>query len=403
MTPDGASTRASARRVLRFRRPAIAGFAALAVVALTFACSSISERPTSATALTSGAHQDGSLIQADALGNTVIGGSDGTSLAFRFRAAWTGSAVAARFYVIRNTNGRSGYSLGDGGTMRVALRADSGRSPHVPVGRELAVATFRPGSSDVFPVVQFNRRAHIVAGRFYYVTFSNVGPQPARNYVSINGLYSAARIGRGPSVPGGMAVLEKDRGETWVPRRSRPHEYYLPILEITGARSGQRAGLGYMEVWDPKPIGGDAGVRQLLRTPSHGINVRGAWLRIRRESGADAPLQVALDRPDGSPLTAATVAPGDVPTSDAGWIHVRFPKPVTVAANTDVALTASAGAASSYEAFPIRKGVDYGFDPSTYFDGGYAQFNSGGGWLGWDQWGGHDRHDSDLQFALDAD
>ena len=41
-------------------------------------------------------------------------------------------------------------------------------------------------------------------------------------------------------------------------------------------------------------------------------------------------------------------------------------------------------------------------DATTYFNSGYAQFNTGGGWLGWDQWGGHDLHDSDLQFALDV-
>ncbi|MDP9134715.1 MAG: hypothetical protein M3N56_07790, partial [Actinomycetota bacterium] len=66
-----------------------------------------------AIALASGGTQDdrrapvrgqrlGSLVQADALGNSQIGGPGRTALAFRFRATWTGSVAAVRFYVIRN-------------------------------------------------------------------------------------------------------------------------------------------------------------------------------------------------------------------------------------------------------------------------------------------------------------
>ena len=50
----------------------------------------------------------------------------------------------------------------------------------------------------------------------------------------------------------------------------------------------------------------------------------------------------------------------------------------------------------------MRKGTSYGFDRTTIFDSGYAQFNDGSGWVGWDQWGGHDERTSDLQFALDV-
>jgi hypothetical protein len=408
MIRGGSTAAGPRRRIDGFRRPVAAAVAAIPVVLLVSTCSSSADRAggaaddASRAALVSGAHRSGSLVQADALGNTVVGGGDRTALAFRFRARWTGSVAAVRFYVIMNVNGRTGYSSGDGGTMRVTLRADSGRRPHVPVGRELARATFRPASGGTFPLVRFSRPAPTAAGRFYHVVFQNVGRDPARNYVSINGLWSSARLGRGPAVPGGMAVLEKDRGEGWQPRRSEPHEYYLPILEVAGGRDGQRTGLGYMEVWDPKPIGGAAGVRQLLHTPAgRTTQVGGAWLRVRRDEGASAPLVLRLDGPDGRPLASATVSARDVPTSDAGWVHARFPSPATLPAGADVALSASSAQDGAYEAFPIRKGTDYGFDSATYFNGGYAQFNTGSGWVGWDQWGGHDEHDSDLQFALD--
>lgn len=351
------------------------------------------------------AYGTGSLVQADALGNTVIGGSNRTALAFRFRATWTGSVVAVRSYVIKNVNGRTGYSSGDGGIMRVTLRPDSGSKPHVPARRQLATATFRPADQGFFPLVRFDKPARVVAGRRYHVVFSNIDSEPDRNYVSINALYSASRLGRGPAVPPGLAVLERDSDGhgtgRWMRRRSDPDEYYLPILGIVGGRPGQRDGLGYMEVWDPKPIGAEAMVRQVLRTPAgRSMRVDSVWLRVRRLPEARTPLVLRLERPDGQPLAAASLSPKDVPRSDAGWVRARFSAPVALAAGSDLALTASAATASSYEAFPIRKGTGFGFDGRTFYNAGHAQFNDGSGWIGWDQWGARDRRNSDLQFAL---
>jgi hypothetical protein len=313
-----------------------------------------------------------------------------------------------RIYVIRNVNGRTGYSAGNEGAMRVALQADSGQRPHVPVDRALASATFRPAERGYFPLVRFDTAAKVVAGRLYHVVFSNVDPDPERNYVSINALYSASRLGHGPAVPDGLAVLVRfgsgGGAARWSPRGSSPRERYLPILDVVGGRAGQHDGLGYMEVWHPRPIGAGAMVRQLLRAPAgRSTRVDGAWLRVRRHDGAGNSLVLGLARTDGRALATASVSPRDVPTSAAGWVHVRFAKPVSLAPGADFALTASAAGAASYEAFPIRKGTGFGFDPRTFFDGGYAQFNDGGGWVGWDQWGGHDRREGDLQFALDLD
>jgi hypothetical protein len=391
----------------RARTAFAAACAAIALGVLATACSSSgSDHPKRATDPPR-ALRAGSLVQADALGNTVIGGPYRTVLAFRFRATWTGSVAAVRVYVIRNVNGRTGYSEGNLGAVQVTLQADSGRTPHVPVGRSLATVRFRPADRGFFPLLRFAKPAHVVAGRLYHVVFSNVDPDPVRNYVSINALYSESRLGRGPAVPDGLAVAEGDRGDggstVWQPRRSRPHEYYLPIIDVVGGGKGQHDGLGYMEVWDPKPIGAAAKVRQLLHAPGgRTTRVDGAWLRVRRRGATGASLVLRLERPDGQALASATLAPGDVPSGGAGWVHVRFSKPASLAPDSDFALTASAAAASSYEAFPIRKGTGFGFDPKTFFDDGYAQFNDGGGWTGWEQWGAQDRRNSDLQFALDV-
>ena len=48
--------------------------------------------------------------------------------------------------------------------------------------------------------------------------------------------------------------------------------------------------------------------------------------------------------------------------------------------------------------FPIRKGFAYGFQNSTYFQDGHAEFEPFGLWFGWTQWGVTNRTDGDLQF-----
>ncbi len=392
----------SSRIARRRRRLLVAGLVAAcgAVALLVFALTRSTESPEPLSA-----GRLGSFAQADGLGNTVIGGPGRTQLSFRFRATWTGSVTAIRCYVIKNVNGKTGYSAGTGGAMRVTLESDSGSATHVPAAPRLAAATFKPMDEGFWPLVRFDKPGAIVAGRLYHVVFSNVDPRPEVNYVSINALYSAGQLGRGPRVPDELAVLEADgtgTGRSWEPRRSEPQEYYLPILDVVGARKAEHVGLGYMEVWDPKPIGGDAKVRQLLRPDRKLSRVTGVWLRVRRADAASGPLTVGLERPNGEVLASTRVVPRSIPNAEPGWIYARFWKPVSLAASSDYALTASAASASSYEAFPIRKGTGFGFDRKLIFNGGYAQFNDGNGWVGWDQWGGHDERNSDLQFALDT-
>jgi hypothetical protein len=350
----------------------------------------------------------GSFVQADALGNSHIGGPGRAALAFRFRATWTGSVATARFYVIRNVRGRTGYSGGTGGILRVAVHKDSGGRRHVPRGRPLATATLKPAANGFWPRVRFNKPARVANGRLYHLVFTNVDREPERNYVSINALFSESRSGPAPAVPDGLAVLAgTPRGGggqiRWHPRGDAG-EHYLPIVDVAGSRRGQHAGSGYMEVWGEtaKPVGGKAMVRQLLRTPGgRKTRIRGAWLRVRRSSGTRSPLVLRIERPGGKALASAAVAPGKVPTTQPGWVYARFASPTSPAPDTDLALRASAESASAYRVFPVRKGTEFGFDRSTVLEGGYAQFTDGSGWVGWDQWGNQDQRNSDLQFALD--
>jgi hypothetical protein len=351
----------------------------------------------------------GSFVQADALGNSHIGGPGRAALAFRFRPTWTGSAATARFYIIRNVRGRTGYSGGTGGVLRVAVHKDSGGRRHVPAGRPLATATLKPAGHGFWPRVRFNKPGRVAKGRLYHLVFTNVDRDPERNYVSINALFSESRSGRAPAVPDGLAVLAgspRGRGGQirWHPR-GEAGEHYIPIVDVAGSRRGQHVGSGYMEVWGEtaKPVGGKAMVRQLLRTPGgRKTRIRGVWLRVRRSGGTRSPLVLRIARPGGKALASAAVAPGKVPTTGPGWVYARFASPTSPAPNTDLALTASAASAAAYRAFPVRKGTEFGFDRSTVLEGGYAQFTDGSGWVGWDQWGNEDQRNSDLQFALDV-
>jgi hypothetical protein len=385
-----------------------------------WACGSGGAPPTSAAAHSAAAapataasaagvsEGNGSLVAADTLANTRIGGPYGTVLAFRFRSRWTGVVRSVRFYVVVNGDGRDGYSGGTGGRLRVSLAADAGRTPHVPAGRSLASAAVAASSRDSWPLVRFAKAPKVVAGRYYHVVFTNDDSDPRDNYVSINALLSYGHGEASPRVPDGLAVLlgsTRDGGATpsqWETRTEQPGQRYAPILDVSGARPGQHLGLGYMEVWsgNPKPIGGDAQVRQLLgRGSSHAIT--GAWLRVRRQAGADAPLQLSIGPSSGGTLASASVPAAAIPADGDRWVHVRFAHPVR-APGRSLALTAAAAAPSSYEAFPIREGVEFGFDTSGVFAAGYAQFTRGpGAWTGWDQWGQPNRHDGALQFALD--
>jgi hypothetical protein len=350
----------------------------------------------------------GEMVGADTLANTRIGGPYGTVLAFRFRSRWTGTVRAVRFYAVLNSDGRDGYSGGTGGTLKVTLVSDSGAPQHLPARDALASATLVPPRRDAWPLLRFGKPAKVVTGHYYHVVFTNTDRDPKTNYISVNALLSYGNHEPAPSVPDGLQVLlgtTTDGGRTprtWITRAESSGERYAPILDVVGGRSAQHLGLGYMEVWssNPKPIGAGAKVRQLLGSGS-GQTISGAWLRVQRRAGATAPLQLRIERVAGGVLGSGAIPAGAIAGGHPRWVHVRFAQPVVVHGGDSIALTASASEAGSYEAFPIRKGTEFGFSRRTVFDGGYAQFTDGGSWVGWDQWGGHDLHNGDLQFVLD--
>jgi hypothetical protein len=349
----------------------------------------------------------GSRVGADALANTRIGGPFGTTLAFRFRSTWSGSVTGVRFYVVVNSGSVGEYSGGDGGILRVSLVAHgkNGR----PTAKTLASAELHPQIRTIsFPYVRFGTRPKVTAGRSYDIVFTNTSPHPRENWVSVNALVgTGAGVAPPPLALAGGVLLgdSTDGGATpsnWRARAQGSGESYLPIVDIVGARDGQHVGLGYMESWvsNPKTIDSSSAVRELFTyRRTRPARVLEALVRVRRTGDQVAPLSVRLEDPDGKPLAVAGVPGALVPSDGPGWVKATFPKPPLLRDGQKLALVLRS-AGGTYEAYPLRKGENFGFDRDTFFGDGHAQFSRDGGWTGWDQWDHPDRRDGDLQFAL---
>jgi hypothetical protein len=74
-------------------------------------------------------------LGADGLGNTVVGGTWGNSVSFRFRAERSASVQSVLLYLIPD---HVGYSAGTGGRIEVTLNADDGTLAHNPSTAVLA-------------------------------------------------------------------------------------------------------------------------------------------------------------------------------------------------------------------------------------------------------------------------
>jgi hypothetical protein len=349
----------------------------------------------------------GSRVGADALANTRIGGPFGTTLAFGFRATWSGSVTGVRFYVVVNSGSVGEYSGGDGGILRVALVTQG--KDGLPSATMLASAELHPQIHTIsFPFVRFGTPPQVVAGRSYDIVFTNTSPKPAQNWVSVNAL-----VGHGAGVPppplalAGDVLLgdSKDGGATpvnWRARAQGSGENYLPIMDVVGAGNGQHLGLGYMESWvsNPKPIDSSGAVRELFTyRGASPARVLEALVRVQRTGDHLGPLSVRLEDPEGRTLAAAGVPGALVPSDGPGWVRATFPNPPLLRNGQKLALVLRS-AGGTFEAFPLRKGLDFGFGDATVFSAGYAQFLRAGKWAGWDQWDHPNRRDGDLQFAL---
>jgi hypothetical protein len=339
-------------------------------------------------------------LGADSLANTVVGGVGGNTVSYRFRAQRTASVQSVLLYLLPD---RPGYSAGTGGQIEVDLVADDSTPAHNPSTVVLASYVITNAMAQVpsryFPVLTFATPPALVAGQLYHIVFTNIDPSPAVNYLSVDALYQ-----KNPPAPVqptvsdvDLAVLLRFQNGAWAPRAG-----YTPIFQLTYS-DGSSDGVGYMEAWvgAPQNISGTSAVRETITVSGAQRTVTSVAVRIAHVSGSD-PLIVRLENGDGTVVEQGTISADSVPlTSPASynWATYTFASAHALVPGQTYNIDFEGWSSSTYQVFPIRKGYNYGFQNTTYFPDGFAQFTAAGSdWVGWTQWGVANRSDGDLQF-----
>lgn len=342
-------------------------------------------------------------INADTLANTNLSGNSSSS---RFRAVRASPISSVRQYFI---TGHAGYSAGTGGTVRISVQRDDGTGK--PTGTILTSESIAPGSVDPSATIgaglfttTFSSPYTPSGGELLHIVYDNTDANPTVNYCAHDNLFArGATISPiSPKYPD-WAVLMKTGG-TWATRTN-----YTPILQVTYA-DGTVDGIGWME-FSPTDYGTISGPDMVgeLFTPSTSLNAAGVRLRLLRVSGTD-PLTVTLKTAAGATLDsftipAASIAVGTATNGDASHGETQvtgsFSTSQALTSGTSYRLWLSTALTSVYAIFVMRKGVDYSFDPLTFFGSTNRAQKSGDSGSTWSDAIGRVSGENDLNgFAL---
>lgn len=355
--------------------------------------------PTAPGTTTAAAQFYGPGLGSDGLANTTLGPS-GNVVSYRMRVKHSGRLISIHPYLIMD---HTGYFAGTGGTVLVSIQPDDGTAAHHPTGTQLATSLLPnplavTGSARYFPEFHISPVVTLTAGELVHIVFQNTDSAPTVNYVSVDSLYQAvATVPDQPTVSDtDCAVLLQEGGSNWAPRAG-----FTPIVQLE-YDDGSSEGIGYMEGWigAPESISGSSAVRETFTVSGAAENVTSASVRVARISGSD-PLTVRLESADGTLIDQGNISASAFSTGSQPnyvWGTYTFATNHVLEKGQTYHLDLEAPASSTYQAFPIRKGVAYGFQPTTYFPDGYAQFEQNSSWVGWTQWGVTNRTDGDLQF-----
>ncbi|MFA6003657.1 MAG: right-handed parallel beta-helix repeat-containing protein, partial [Elusimicrobiota bacterium] len=363
----------------------------------------------------------GSGVNADDLGNQVIGWNTANDTcnrvaSLRIRAKYSGTLQSIRPKFIWS-DVKAGYGLGNGGNILIQIQTDDGTGNHAPSGATLASLQYDAPitNGNHFPLLTFAAPANLTAGQLYHIVFTNVAADPTANWVSLDHLFMwDANSPMQPTTSNtDLAMLERCTGGAWVAFTRGVGHSYTPTIELDYA-DGSYQGLGYIQGYgqtttagwvNPKPISGAQGVRETFTVSGSNLAVPAVSVRVNRTSGS-SPLTVRVEKADGTLVDQGTVLvpPGLVSSSHNGasWVRVQFTAPLTLQAGQGYRLVLVSPADTVHTAHALEKGSAYGYKPGICFGDGYAEFNNGSGWTGWDEWGIVNRHDNDLQFYFDA-
>ncbi len=258
----------------------------------------------------------GSGIASDAKDNFQL---SGRRLAHRFRAGTTSELLSVRV----QQRGGEVYSDGSGGSVKVSIQTDDGRSGHRPSGEVLAEVTVQPGNPDgdwtTYEAWAFPEPATLTAGELYHVVFENPDPTPADDYISINEIFMWQ-----PDEPRQPALLDEyavlyDEGDGWKLQRTATADMDLSYAD------GTHDGVAYIHNMCDR-YGVIAAPDQLVRerfTVSGGDRlVDAVAVRLKRTSGDEA-LNVSVERDDGTVLASVDVPAEAVPRADPAVARAR--------------------------------------------------------------------------------
>ena len=316
---------------------------------------------------------------AESLANLEIGMRPGRCVSYRFRADHDGSAAAVRVYFIfRKICSTGCYAAGDGGVIRVEIRADDGTAYHLPSRTTLASALV----SD--PLAQWNRLVHfpnaacLEAGMLYHIVFTNMSQDESTNFVSIDDLYTATDgLETQPAAnKTDLAVLLRASGATaW---QTRPH--HLPIFSLDYG-DGFRQGQTYIDVKQSGVvISPGNSVREVFTVQAATPLFALAGVRVK-PLASSGTLRIMLAEHSGKTIESATVSPA-VPLGQSTWIALPFSslRALTKGITYDLVLVSEEG--GQYLVQPLQNGAQYGFEGESQFTGNHCEVNAGQGWKG---------------------
>ena len=334
-------------------------------------------------------------VQGDTRNNHQVG-QDNSRLAYRFRASTSSTIDSIRV----QQRGGSGYSAGNGGTIRVSIQADSSGKPS---GTILSSLTFDPGNPggnwEVWTRLAFANAAALTAGQLYHVVFDNVAPSPTSNYISLNILYYwGGSTPRQPTMSDDFAVLYATPS-TWVVQSGE-----TAIFDLAYA-NGTHDGMGYVGalIGNYGVISGASSlVRQHFTVSGASRTISSANVKVRRTSGS-SPLTIRLEKGDGTLIEEVSVPAGSIPVSAPGnddggavWATASFATAHVLTTGQSYNLRLSTAAGTQYTATPVQEGTDKGLASYRFTDGdGQATTNGGSSWANLYLWGY-----VDLQFYL---
>jgi hypothetical protein len=343
-------------------------------------------------------------IAIDSKSNRRIGDGgpgDNRSISHRFIASTTSRAVSLSWELRLG----SGYSLGDGGILKISLQTDDGTSNHFPSGKILDSYTFTPGNSSTGGrnVRQnFPNKPLLNEGQIYHVVFENISSDPVNNYVSVNEIFNYKAYNPrqpNPDFAGIYAVLNGNKG-VW--SLDNNHTAQMDLAYENGIHDGQ----AYSQaMWnqpgsssDPELVGiieGQRQARELFTVQESNKTVTAAFVRVAQEYGSGS-LNIALKNSSGAILGQGSVLASEISDYAADpnwylaqrgdqniagdWVSIKFNSPITLNSGSTYQLVMTAPSGTKYAMSPIRyQGWDEVTHASFAFREGRAQMSSDGG------------------------